>query len=167
MPAPRTIATLSRWAAVAGPAVPMPQSLAELPLHQQLQVRDADPELALILSGEAMPAALEAAVLSGSWPAEKPQADPEAERRAAVERILAGGNPFIPGATNVTAQLHLERLDPQAAAQQRELAAPYIAQAQQQEQQRRALEQQQLAEGRVDFQNAMAQSAARETLGVG
>jgi hypothetical protein len=33
----------------------MPERLADLPLHQQMQLRDSDPELAMILSGQALP----------------------------------------------------------------------------------------------------------------
>ena len=41
MPATRTYALLSRWAAVAGDQ-PMPENWADLPLHQQMQLADAD-----------------------------------------------------------------------------------------------------------------------------
>lgn len=163
--APRTLATLSRWAAVAGPNAPMPASLSDLPLHQQMQLRDADPELALILSGEALPPHLEAQVLSGSWPSVAPAGPtPEEQRHQQVQSITGGQNPFHPATVNLSAQLRLEAVAPDVAAAQREAAAPALqaiaANAATIARQR----EQQLAESRAAHQNAMAVGAARAQL---
>jgi hypothetical protein len=164
-PAPhRQEAVLQRWQRVAGDA-PLPQP-GGLNLTQQMQLREADPELHLILSGQPLPASLELQLLQGTFPAEQPRVDPEVERRAAVERIVAGGNPWMPGAANITAQLHLERLDPQAAAQLRAAALPAI---QARQQQQAAAEQQRQAE-RQEAANEAARAEqiarARATFGL-
>ncbi len=155
----RTFAVLTRFAAVF-PHQALPERFDQLPLHQQMQLQDADPELALVLRGQ-MPAGLEAQVLSGAWPDVKPAPPSPAEQRAAlVQELTAGGtvNPFLPGG-NLSAQIRLAQVDPVVAEQLRLAAAPaHQAVQQQQAAEREQHRQQAIAEANA---NSLAEQQAR------
>jgi hypothetical protein len=123
----RTYALLSRWNRIAGDQ-PMPENWSDLKLHEQMLLRDADPELALILSGQALPPHLEMQLAAGTLPDVAPQRDLAAELHAAVQSTTQGLNPFHPDSLNLSAQLRLEAIAPDAAAAQRAAAAPFVAQ---------------------------------------
>lgn len=115
----------------------MPDSLATLDVADQMKLQEQDPELLQLLSGNA-PASLEAAVLSGSWPAVAPTLQQQADtaKQQQVEALLANGNPFgsvgryegdqfIPGEPgNLTAAMALQALDPDLAARLQAEATP-------------------------------------------
>jgi hypothetical protein len=165
MAVPRTVATLSRWSALAGDQ-PLPSEWSDLPLHQQIAIRDADPQLAAVMSGQPLPPALELAVANGSWPDVMPAGPSEEEQRQQqIAQLLSQGNPYMPGpAGNLTTALRLEQVAPEIARQQQQLAAPYVRQAAEQAQQERAQRAQLAQSQSQQVSQAMAQQAARQTI---
>jgi len=124
----RTAATLARWAALY-PGTRMPDSISELPGHEQIALQQRDEQMYALLSNSAT-AELELAVLNNSFAPEPPDpaAQAEAARRAQVEELL-------PKATegNYTALLQLDTLDPVAASAVRSKLTPDPALIQQQQ----------------------------------
>lgn len=163
---PRTTATLTRWNAIV-PGSSMPESLEGLPFSLRMRVKDADPELFALLGGAPVSAELEAAVMSGALSDVAPAAPTPEQVRAEQVAALTQLNPFAPTSRNLSAQLQLEAIDPQAAAQQRALAQPYLALEQANAATAARQREQALAEGRNAHQNATAISAARQRLAAG
>jgi hypothetical protein len=166
-PAPhRQAAVLQRWQAVAGDA-PMPEP-GQLNVTQGMQLQAADPELYAVLSGQPLPASLEIALLSGTFPAEQPAPpSPEQQRAAVVQALTQGGtvNPYLPGGS-LSAQLQLAQADPAVAEQLRLAAFPAIQALQQQQaaaEQQRQAEQQEAAN---EAARANQIAAARQHFGL-
>jgi len=159
MTAPRTVATLARFDRVF-PGESMPADLKSLSFAAQMALKDRDPGLYEVLAGR-MDAATEAAVLGGSWPDVAP-AGPTAQelKEQQVQQLLSSGNPYMPGAGNLTARLQLEALDPAAAVKQRALAGPYIDQAAANKETAERQRAQALAQGGAAFANAQARATA-------
>jgi hypothetical protein len=165
MTAPRTIATLTRFDRVF-PGEVMPADLKSLSFAAQMALKDADPALYEVLAGR-MDSGTEAALLSGTWPDVAPAGPTPEQMRAEQVAQLTQLNPFAPTSRNLSAQLQLEAIDPQAAAQQRALAQPYLALEQANAATAARQREQALAEGRNAHQNATAISAARQRLASG
>jgi hypothetical protein len=144
----------------------MPDSLEGVPFALRMRVKDSDPELYALMGGAPVPAALEAAVISGKLSDIAPQRDLEAEKAQQVAALTAT-NPFVPGQIDLTRQMRLQQLDPAAAAQQQALAQPYIDQAAANEATRRMQSEQARIEDGHAWANAEATSAARERFAQG
>jgi hypothetical protein len=145
----------------------MPASAAALPLHQQLILKDRDPELYAILSGAPLAPALEAQLLSGTLAMVAPVGPTPEEMRAQQVALLTQTNPYVPESRNLSAQLRLEALDPAAAAVQRANAQPYIALEAANAETARRQQEAALAEGRARFSQAAAVGAARQHIASG
>ena len=114
---------LRRWASVSDR--PMPEDFRDFSdryLTESMLIRQRDPDLVSILEGSA-DANLKADVISGHFdiaaPTEEQQA--EAARQAEAQRLF-DSNPFANGG-NLTDQMKLQQLAPEAAAQLQEAAA--------------------------------------------
>lgn len=120
----RNSATLKRWSTFA-PGSRLPDSLDELPLGKQLELKEQDPDLYALLSNSAS-AELELAAMEGTLADSVPSA---AERttqanRAEAERLIADGafpslgyydadGNYIEGREgNITAQMTIAQLAP-------------------------------------------------------
>ena len=115
---------LRRWSAVS--ERPMPDEgfggFADKFVTESFQIRLADPELVSILDGTCT-AGLKADVLAGKWDSVRPTDEQQAEaaRKAEAQRLF-DSNPFANGG-NLTDQMKLQQLAPEAAAQLQEAAA--------------------------------------------
>ena len=165
MTAPRTIATLTRFDRVF-PGEVMPADLKSLSFAAQMALKDADPALYEVLAGR-MDSGTEAALLSGTWPDVAPAAPTPEQVRAEQVALLTQLNPFAPTSRNLSAQLQLEAIDPQAAAQQRALAQPYLALEQANAATRRQQAEAARAQQAADHSRATAQAAARDRIASG
>jgi hypothetical protein len=121
----------------------MPSDGSQLSMEQHMTLAEKDPEFLTLWTGTA-DAAVEAAVLDGTW-GDAPPAPPTQEQQSAarVQEILAAmpnpygqlgsydaaGNYTEPVQPNLTLALELEALDPAMASQLKAAAAPPAAQA--------------------------------------
>jgi len=80
-------ALVSRVSAVLGD-ITVPERLSDLPLSQQMALQNADPEAAMVLSGEPLPASLELQITSGTWDSEYSGQSLEQQREAAKRAFL-------------------------------------------------------------------------------
>jgi hypothetical protein len=145
----------------------MPSDWSEIGLTDQLRLLEVDRDLCLALGAGPMSSGMELALANNTFPAEKPApASPEEVRAATVASLTAAGNPFMPGGS-VTNRLLLEQVSPEAAAQQRQLAQPYIDQAAVNEATRRQQAEQARRQGAADHANYEAQAVARERFAAG
>ena len=134
----KSAATLKRWIAATGGDLPYPSSPDQIGVDLGLRLQQVDPELFQIVSGAALPASLELAVLEGTLadaaPTQQERAD--AATAARIEE-LTSSNPFgqagyydeqgdlvPPVAGNLTAALELEALNPDLAARLKAEAQP-------------------------------------------
>ena len=121
------IAVLRRWAAVSDqPLPPSFQSFREQNVSEAFAIQQKDPELCVVLSGEA-PAGLVADVLSGQWPEVAPTQEQRQQESAQAELqnlynrqpwggLDPNGNPIEP---SITDQLKLAALSPELAERSR------------------------------------------------
>ena len=68
--------------------ITVPERLSDLPLSQQMALQNADPEAAMVLSGEPLPASLELQITSGTWDSEYSGQSLEQQREAAKRAFL-------------------------------------------------------------------------------
>lgn len=120
------VQVLRRWAAQS--ETPLPEDylqFASANMTEAMRIKEADPELISVLDGSAN-AGLKADVLAGAW-ADKAISPEEraAQEREKMRQELFDSKPFEQGETfNLTRQMMLEAVAPEAAAQARQSAAP-------------------------------------------